>query len=475
MCMNRKERRRIGALRLHFAAIWTAGGAAFGPATAGPPPNDDCANAMRVFDGENSFTTIGATTDGRAHASCLFCCDDDQINQDVWFSYTATASGEFNAWLCNGTSYDSKLAIYEGTGCPTEDPIACSDDSCLLVSKISGIQVSAGNSYTIRVGGYGAKAGPGILTLFYGDPPSPCGPPNHRCCSPGGPGCNDVKCCEAVCAADPFCCDIAWDVLCVAAADSLCGPVCVDGCSPDNPHDCFTVGGPGCNDVECCETVGCIDPHCYQTAWDADCVALAEQLCGKRCELACPPDAILEPESCGEMINDGCESAAPIDCRDVICGTFWANGAAQDLDYFQFTVLETSQVSFSVEAQFPVDLSIFNNNCATMITQAKGIGVCPAVASAVLEPAVYLAIVRPISINCLPCGGDKNDYIATLSCTSPCAADPNEDGMVDVDDLLMIINSWGPCPDCAADINGSNAVDVDDLLAVINGWGPCDG
>ena len=26
---------------------------------------------------------------------------------------------------------------------------------------------------------------------------------------------------------------------------------------------------------------------------------------------------------------------------------------------------------------------------------------------------------------------------------------------------------------CVADITGNNVVDVDDLLAVINGWGPC--
>ena len=52
------------------------------------------------------------------------------------------------------------------------------------------------------------------------------------------------------------------------------------------------------------------------------------------------------------------------------------------------------------------------------------------------------------------------------------------DGMVDVDDLLLVINSWGPCPSppesCQGDITGSGAVDVDDLLDVINAWGPCD-
>jgi hypothetical protein len=50
-------------------------------------------------------------------------------------------------------------------------------------------------------------------------------------------------------------------------------------------------------------------------------------------------------------------------------------------------------------------------------------------------------------------------------------------GVVDVDDLLAVINSWGPCDDpgnCAADIApetiGNGVVDVDDLLMVINNW-----
>jgi hypothetical protein len=46
--------------------------------------------------------------------------------------------------------------------------------------------------------------------------------------------------------------------------------------------------------------------------------------------------------------------------------------------------------------------------------------------------------------------------------------------VVDVDDLLTIINSWGPPTGaCQADINNDSVVDVDDLLIVINAWGPC--
>jgi len=39
-----------------------------------------------------------------------------------------------------------------------------------------------------------------------------------------------------------------------------------------------------------------------------------------------------------------------------------------------------------------------------------------------------------------------------------------------------VITSWGPCSNCPADFmppGGDDEVDVDDLLGVINAWGPC--
>jgi predicted outer membrane repeat protein len=56
---------------------------------------------------------------------------------------------------------------------------------------------------------------------------------------------------------------------------------------------------------------------------------------------------------------------------------------------------------------------------------------------------------------------------------NPCPGDVTGNSFVDVDDLLAVVNSWGPCGNCAADITGNGVVDVDDLLAVINGWGTC--
>ena len=57
----------------------------------------------------------------------------------------------------------------------------------------------------------------------------------------------------------------------------------------------------------------------------------------------------------------------------------------------------------------------------------------------------------------------------------PCAADLNDDGVVNIDDLLIFAASWGPCDDedCVADTNGNGSVGTDDLLVLLEMWGPC--
>ncbi len=50
-------------------------------------------------------------------------------------------------------------------------------------------------------------------------------------------------------------------------------------------------------------------------------------------------------------------------------------------------------------------------------------------------------------------------------------ADLNQDGSVDVLDLLILLADWGPCPDCPADLDGNGVVDVLDLLELLSQWG----
>jgi hypothetical protein len=64
--------------------------------------------------------------------------------------------------------------------------------------------------------------------------------------------------------------------------------------------------------------------------------------------------------------------------------------------------------------------------------------------------------------------------IAVVPKPSGVVGDLNGDGVVDVLDLLILLDSWGQCKDpgeCPADLNGDGAVDVLDLLILLDNWG----
>jgi hypothetical protein len=74
---------------------------------------------------------------------------------------------------------------------------------------------------------------------------------------------------------------------------------------------------------------------------------------------------------------------------------------------------------------------------------------------------------------------DFDTVIISTFPVGPCRADVGGDGLVDVQDLLMLVTSWGPCPPgpsyCAADQDGNGVVDVVDLVLLLQSWGPCSG
>jgi len=50
-------------------------------------------------------------------------------------------------------------------------------------------------------------------------------------------------------------------------------------------------------------------------------------------------------------------------------------------------------------------------------------------------------------------------------------ADVNGNGIVNTEDLLAVIGSWGVCGSCSEDLDGDGVVGVEDLLLVVGNWG----
>lgn len=56
----------------------------------------------------------------------------------------------------------------------------------------------------------------------------------------------------------------------------------------------------------------------------------------------------------------------------------------------------------------------------------------------------------------------------------PCPGDANDNGVVDIDDMLAVLGTFNDlCDGCPTDMDGNGLIDIDDLLIVIGFFGPC--
>ncbi|MCP3914081.1 MAG: hypothetical protein GY711_00820 [bacterium] len=136
---------------------------------------DDCANATTdvVGPGSYRFNTLSATTgtQGQNEALC-YAVGTTGIDNDVWFVYTATVDACAQISTCNSDQpcaifADTKIAVYPGTGCPTDGTsIACNDDACNGLRSQVVFPVVSGQSYLVQIGSFpGAAAGSGIVDI----------------------------------------------------------------------------------------------------------------------------------------------------------------------------------------------------------------------------------------------------------------------------------------------------------------------
>ncbi len=135
-----------------------------------PPPNDNCVDAIPIFDGNTGFDTSVATTDGPAHEQCQF---NGQTYNDIWFDYTATCTADLTVSTCNNATYDTDLVVYDGCECPVSDAnlLGCNDDApdCAVFTSALTVPVVADNCYKIRIGGFtAANAGAGTVGVTCG-------------------------------------------------------------------------------------------------------------------------------------------------------------------------------------------------------------------------------------------------------------------------------------------------------------------
>ncbi|MBL8860868.1 MAG: hypothetical protein JNK02_02560 [Planctomycetes bacterium] len=147
-----------------------------------PPAEDDCATpapiaGAGVFPFDNTAATTG--TQGQSEAACNLFGNTAVLN-DVWYTWTSTFTGTARLDTCGlAGGIDTKVAVYQGAGCPGAPALDCDDDSCPTFESTVVWSVVSGQQYTIQIGLYpngGASPGAGYFSIqnFVGLPNDEC-------------------------------------------------------------------------------------------------------------------------------------------------------------------------------------------------------------------------------------------------------------------------------------------------------------
>ena len=117
--------------------------------------SDSCATPQIIM-GQGNFTfdqtTATVGMEGQNETLCNYS-GTNGIGRDVWFLWTADATGQARISTC-GAIDPTKLAAYPGTnGCPLDGTaIACGDNNVCGAQSLITFDCTAGTSYLLQIG-----------------------------------------------------------------------------------------------------------------------------------------------------------------------------------------------------------------------------------------------------------------------------------------------------------------------------------
>jgi len=65
----------------------------------------------------------------------------------------------------------------------------------------------------------------------------------------------------------------------------------------------------------------------------------------------------------------------------------------------------------------------------------------------------------------------QDEHDVSLAVVPTLTGDINGDGVVNTEDLLLLLAAWGDCPGCPEDLDGDGVVNTTDLLTLLANWG----
>ena len=471
-----------------------------------PLDNDFCSTARVIADGDWSFTTIGALSDGDPYDDAQ--CSGTYLGEmyaDVWFSWTAcNGSGATIVSTCDLIDFDSDIVVYQGT-CENMTQVACNGDGSGCGGYSSHIEFDAvqDQHYLIRVGGWsGSSSGSGFLRVDGPGDPCDADPAAVEFGYPDGipspiPPSTPTQLSFSVTAGDEEPVSDSVEVRLTVDGNETSLPVGYDGDSLYNATipalDCdqevsfylYAMGDAGgeASDpagapddqheiaVGVLAEVELLDEHFaagIPDDWTASGLWHASKVCtpGGSCDGGNSAYFGVDGQCTYDtgQAESGSLQTAPIPIDEVV----------GDLVLTYCSALETEDFS-------PYDSALVFVN-GELVDEAEQSGDWEE-RTVLLEGVIGDTMVIEFVFDT----GDsiQNDHRGwhvdgvNVTATSwdcdpadSCEGDVNGDAVVDVIDLLAVIGDWGSTGS-DADVNGDGIVNVADILAVMAAWGDC--
>lgn len=436
------------------------GGGACNPTTGfvcstSPPSNDLCAGAVALT---LNVPRVGSTARALTNDQVQNLCNNVSFStKGVWFTFVPAASGVFDVKTC-GSLFDSELQVLTVGTCL--DPaswsyVACSQDGCTAGFPETGACGSAGLSINARVTGVGMTAGQTYYILVTG-PGSSSGTGssgNYKVVVTQTSTGTFGACCNSITGL----CELRTQAACEGAAQSSQyqgnGSVCMPLMCDIGAGACCNFGGCTLRSASFCATIG--GTFMGGTCLPTPCVT------GACCSQFGSCLASLSEFQC--QINNGTYLGNNSTCVSVSCPQPGACCYSSGLCSF---ITETACVS-----PWPSPIS----SAGTF--QGVGIACLP-------NPCTPPAGVCCRGATCATgvasgdCTGANSAFVSTAACnatvqaTTPCChADFNKIGGVTVQDIFDFLSAWfGANPIANITSNGSGAPTVQSIFDFLTVW-----
>lgn len=129
------------------------------------PVNDDFADRLPLT---QSVGVIASNVGGTGEVGEPVHAGAASPLSSVWWSWTAPASGPVEV-STSGSSFDTVLAVYQGTSVGSLSEVASNDDGPFNLTSFVSFNAVGGQSYEIAVDGFGSDEGEVVLQLSGGE------------------------------------------------------------------------------------------------------------------------------------------------------------------------------------------------------------------------------------------------------------------------------------------------------------------